>query len=42
MATIAAQRNEIGGRWTMIGILTQCVVAWSLATLVFQIGRLIV
>jgi ferrous iron transport protein B len=40
MATIAAQRHEIGGRWTLVGILVQCVVAWSMATLVFQIGRL--
>ena len=41
MATIAAQRAEIGGRWTLFGIVTQCMVAWTLATLVFQIGRLI-
>jgi ferrous iron transport protein B len=40
MATIAAQRNEIGGRWTLVGVLVQCAVAWTAATMVFQIGRL--
>ncbi|WP_291407497.1 ferrous iron transport protein B [Actinophytocola sp.] len=41
MATVAAQRAEIGARWTCIGIGMQLAVAWVLATLVFQIGRLI-
>lgn len=41
MATVAAQRAEIGARWTSIGIGMQLAVAWVLATLVFQIGRLI-
>jgi Fe2+ transport system protein B len=41
MATVATQRAEIGWRWTLLGIGGQLVVAWSLATLVFQIGRLV-
>jgi ferrous iron transport protein B len=38
---VATQRAEIGWRWTLLGIGGQLVVAWSLATLVFQIGRLV-
>jgi ferrous iron transport protein B len=41
MATVAAQRAEIGARWTFIGIGLQLGVAWVLATIVFQIGRLL-
>lgn len=40
VATLAAQRREIGLRWTLFGIGVQLTVAWILATLVFQIGRL--
>lgn len=41
VATLAAQRREIGGRWTAFGVLVQLSVAWTLAVLVFQVGRLI-
>lgn len=41
VATLAAQRREIGGRWTAFGIGVQLVVAWLLAVAVFQVGRLI-
>lgn len=41
MATVAAQRQEIGGRWTWIGMGMQLTVAWLLATVVFQIARLL-
>lgn len=41
MATLAAQRVEIGARWTAIGVGVQFTVAWLLATVVFQVGRLI-
>jgi ferrous iron transport protein B len=41
VATLAAQRREIGGRWTMIGVGLQFVLAWTVAVAVFQIGRLI-
>ena len=41
VATLAAQRREIGMRWTMVGIAVQLAVAWVLAVLVFQVGRLL-
>jgi ferrous iron transport protein B len=40
VATLAAQKREIGGRWTAFGVGMQLAVAWSVAVLVFQIGRL--
>ncbi len=40
VATLAAQRREIGLRWTAIGVALQLGVAWVLAVLVFQVGRL--
>jgi len=41
VATLAAQKREIGLRWALFGVGVQLVVAWSLAVLVFQVGRLI-
>jgi len=41
VATLAAQKREIGLRWTLFGISVQLAVAWSLAVAVFQLGRLI-
>jgi ferrous iron transport protein B len=41
VATLAAQRREIGARWTAIGVGLQFVLAWTIAVAVFQIGRLI-
>jgi len=38
VATLAAQRHEVGLRWTLVGVGIQLVVAWSLAVAVFQIG----
>ncbi|WP_206661077.1 ferrous iron transport protein B [Propioniciclava flava] len=40
VATIAAQKREIGWRWTLFGVGMQLVVAWTLAVAVFQIGQL--
>lgn len=40
VATLAAQRREIGTKWTVFGFAVQLVVAWTAAVLVFQIGRL--
>ena len=37
VATLAAQRREIGGRWTLVGVGFQFVLAWTLAVAVFQI-----
>lgn len=39
VATLAAQRRELGMRWTVFGVGLQLVVAWTLAVLVFQVGR---
>ena len=41
VATLAAQRREIGLRWTVFGVAMQLCIAWTLAVAVFQIGRLI-
>ncbi|MFB9238023.1 ferrous iron transport protein B [Plantactinospora siamensis] len=41
MATVAAQRHEIGTRWTLIGMGIQFVVAWVLSVAVFQVGSLL-
>jgi ferrous iron transport protein B len=41
MTTVAAQRAEIGTRWTLGGIVMQLGVAWVLAVAVFQIGVLL-
>ncbi|MFD8949161.1 ferrous iron transport protein B [Streptomyces xanthophaeus] len=41
MATVAAQRAEIGTRLTLIGLGVQLAAAWLLATGVFQIARVL-
>ncbi|HEV7211303.1 MAG TPA: ferrous iron transporter B [Blastococcus sp.] len=41
VATVAAQRREIGLRWTAFGIALQLTVAWTAAVAVFQLGRLL-
>lgn len=40
VATVAAQRREIGWKWTLIGFALQLVTAWVLAVGVFQVLRL--
>ena len=40
VATLAAQRREIGLKWTLFGVAMQLATAWLLAVAVFQIGRL--
>ncbi|WJZ02898.1 ferrous iron transport protein B [Corynebacterium freiburgense] len=37
VATLAAQRREIGLKWTIYGVILQLVAAWVLAVLVFQV-----
>lgn len=37
VATLAAQRREIGWKWTLIGLVGQLTLAWALATVTFQI-----
>ena len=41
VATLAAQKREIGMRWTVFGVGMQLVLAWTLAVAVFQVGRLL-
>jgi len=41
VATVAAQRREVGARWTAFGIGLQLGVAWTVAVAVFQVGRLL-
>ena len=38
VATLAAQRREIGLRWTAFGVGLQLALAWTVAVVVFQIG----
>lgn len=38
LTTLAAQRREIGTRWTLFGVGMQLVVAWVLAVAVFQVA----
>ncbi|MDO5048587.1 MAG: ferrous iron transport protein B [Actinomycetaceae bacterium] len=40
LATVAEQWRQIGPRWTLGAMGVQLVVAWILATMIFQIGRL--
>jgi len=41
VATIGAQRQEFGLRWTALSVLITLVVPWVLAVLIFQGGTLI-
>ncbi len=40
MATLAAQKREIGLGWTLFGIVIQLIPAWLAAVAVFQIGSI--
>jgi ferrous iron transport protein B len=41
VATLGAQRREIGTRWMLTSVAISTGTAWVLAVLVFQIGRLL-
>ena len=41
MATVAAMKQELGGKWTLISIATQLSIAWIVAFLVFQGGKVL-
>ena len=41
VAALAEQRRRLGLRWTAGAVGVQLVVAWTLAVLVFQVGRLL-
>ncbi|MFC3851108.1 ferrous iron transport protein B [Corynebacterium hansenii] len=40
VATLAAQKREIGLKWTLFGLVAQLLGAWLLAVAVFQVLRL--
>ncbi len=40
IATVGAQKREFGTRWALIGIALQLAIAWVLAVVVFQVGKL--
>lgn len=40
VATLAAQKREIGLKWTLFGLATQLIAAWGLAVLAFQVLKL--
>ena len=40
VATLAAQKREVGLRWTLVGVGVQLAVAWLLAVAIFQLGRI--
>jgi ferrous iron transport protein B len=42
VATLAAQRREVGLRWTVFGVAMQLSIAWLVAVAVFQIGSRLV
>lgn len=41
LATVAAVRQELGGRWALVSVTMSLGVAWLAATAVFQSGRLL-
>lgn len=41
MATIGALRHEFGARWALTSVALNFVLAWTVATAVFQVGRLL-
>lgn len=41
MAAIAAERQELGARWMWFSVVGQLILAWGLAFVVFQSGRLL-
>ena len=38
MATIAAEKHELGTRWTLLSLFGQLTIAWLVAYVAFQIG----
>ncbi|MDR9449637.1 MAG: ferrous iron transport protein B [Acidimicrobiia bacterium] len=41
MAAVAAERHELGAKWMWTSIIGQTALAWGVAVLVFQAGKLI-
>ena len=41
VAAVAAVKRELGGRWALVVVITQCAVAWLISCLTFWAGSLI-
>ena len=41
MAAVAAERHELGTKWMWVSIVGQLAIAWIVAFLVFQGGKLL-
>jgi ferrous iron transport protein B len=41
VAAVAAERQELGSKWMWTSIIGQTALAWAMAVLVFQVGRLV-
>ena len=41
MVAVAAERQELGNKWTMVSVIGQTVLAWLRAFVVFQGGKLL-
>ncbi len=40
MAAVAAERHELGAKWMWTSIVGQTALAWAMAVMVFQVGKL--
>ena len=41
MVAVAAERQELGAKWTWVSVIGQLVLAWLMALIVFQGGKLL-
>ncbi|MBP6787019.1 MAG: ferrous iron transport protein B [Candidatus Promineofilum sp.] len=41
MAAVAAERHELGSKWMWLSLLGQLAIAWVVALLIFQVGRVV-
>jgi ferrous iron transport protein B len=41
MVAIAAEKNEFGARWMLASVVGQLILAWLMAMIVFQLGKLL-
>ena len=41
VATIAALRREVGGRWAAFSVVQSMVLAWLVACIVYNVGKLL-
>jgi ferrous iron transport protein B len=41
MAAVAAAKHELGTKWMWVSVVGQFVIAWLMALLIFQGGKLL-